>query len=96
MNRIETPKGVLKYRYPTVIENMQFLKKSKDFFRDNDPIGAKISIMENLEPMLDYSELEGISNFAELNSYGEEMTMPLSQIADDIMEKISEAFKKKN
>lgn len=95
MNRIETSKGILKYRNPTVIENMHLLKDAKEYFRNEDPIGAKISIMEKIGPLLDYSELDGINSFEELNSYGEEMTLPISEIADQILNKLVAAFAKK-
>lgn len=95
MNRIETPKGVLKYGNPTVIENMKLLKEAKEFFRLEDPVGAKISIMEKIGPLLDYSEMEGITNFDELNNFGEEMTLPISIIADQILNKLVVAFSKK-
>ena len=96
MNRIETSKGVLKYRNPTVIENMHLLKDAKVYFQNEDPIGAKISIMEKIGPLLDYSELEGIESFDELNSFGDEMTLPVSQVADEILTKLVGAFAKKN
>ena len=95
MNRIETSKGVLKYRNPTVIENMKLLKEAKEFFRLEDPVGAKISIMEKIAPLLDYSEMEGVTNFDELNNFGEEMTLPISIIADEILNKLVVAFSKK-
>lgn len=95
MNVIATPKGNLKWRNPTVIENMKLLKNSKGFFKDQDYLGAKISIMESLEFLLDYSELEGIENFDQLNACGDEMLTPMSQIADEIMTKLSDALQKK-
>lgn len=95
MNKIQTARGVLKYRNPTVIENMKLLKEAKEFFRLEDPVGAKISIMERIAPLLDYSEMEGITNFEELNGYGEEMTLPISIIADEILNKLVAAFSKK-
>ena len=88
--------GILKYRNPTVIENMHLLKDAKDFFKNEDPIGAKISIMEKIGPLLDYSELNGISSFEELNKHGEEMTLPVSLIADEILNKLVGAFAKKS
>lgn len=96
MNEIVTSKGVLKYRNPTVLENMHLLKSAREFFKENDPIGAKVAIMEKISPLLDYSGLDGISNFDELNQHGDEMTMPLSEIADVILNKVAGAFAKKN
>ncbi len=95
MNKIETPMGILKYRNPTVIENMKLLKEAKDFFRTEDPIGAKISIMEKLGPLLDFSEMNDIKSFEDLNAHGDEMTLPLSIIADEILNKLVGAFAKK-
>jgi hypothetical protein len=95
LNKIETPMGILKYRNPTVIENMKLLKEAKDFFRTEDPIGAKISIMEKLGPLLDFSEMNDIKSFEDLNAHGDEMTLPLSIIADEILNKLVGAFAKK-
>jgi hypothetical protein len=95
LNRIETALGVLKYRNPTVIENMHLLKEAKDYFRKEDPIGAKIAIMEKVGPLLDFSEMNGIKSFEELNQHGEEMTLPISLIADEILNKLVGAFAKK-
>jgi len=96
MNEIQTPKGVLKYRNPTVLENMEMLKASREYFKNEDPLGAKIELIKHLKPLLDYSGMEGIKSFDELNEYGEEMTLPLSQIADEILNKVAGAFVKKN
>jgi hypothetical protein len=95
MNQIQTSRGVLKYRNPTIIENMHLLKETKEFFKNEDPIGAKISIMERIGPLLDFSEMEGVKSFDELNNHGDEMTLPISEIADVILNKLVVAFSKK-
>ena len=87
--------GFLKYRNPTIIENMKLLKEAKDFFKNEDPIGAKISNMEKIGPVLDFSEMNGIKSFEELNNHGDDMTLPLSTIADEILNKLVGAFAKK-
>lgn len=96
MNEIQTGKGVLRYRNPTVLENMQMLKSCREFFKTDDPLGAKIELMKHIEPLLDYSGLDGIKSFQELNQYGDEMTLPLSSIADEVLNKVAGAFAKKN
>ena len=96
MNEIQTAKGVLKYRNPTVLENMEMLKASREFFKNEDPLGAKIEIIKQIKPLLDYSGLEGINSFEDLNQYGDEMTIPLSDIADQILNKVAGAFAKKS
>ena len=95
MNQIQTSRGILKYRNPTIIENMHLLKEAKEYFKNEDPIGAKISIMERIGPLLDFSEMDGIKSFEELNNYGDEMTLPISDIADYILNKLVVAFSKK-
>jgi hypothetical protein len=96
MNEIKTPKGILKYRNPTVFENMTMLKSAKECFEKNDVVGAKIEIMKQLAPLLDYSNMDGIASFDDLCSDGDEMTLPLSELADTILNKVSGAFQKKN
>lgn len=96
MNEIKTSKGVLKYRNPTVFENMAMLKAAKEHFANNDAVQAKIEIMKQLSPLLDYSGMEGIANFEQLCEDGEAMTLPLSDLADTILQKVSGAFVKKN
>jgi hypothetical protein len=96
MNQIQTSKGILKYRNPTIIENMHLLKEAKEYFKNEDPIGAKISIMERIGPLLDFSEMDGIKSFEELNNHGDEMTLPISDIADYILNKLVVAFSKKS
>jgi hypothetical protein len=95
MKSFQTSVGVLKYRNPTIIENMKLLKVAKEFFVKDDPMGAKISIMENIGPLLDFSEMEGIKSFEELNALGEEMTVHVSDIADEVLSKVVGAFSKK-
>jgi hypothetical protein len=95
MNEIETPRGVLKYRNPNVFENHEFLRSAREFFANDDAIGAKISIMKSMGPLVDVSGLEGVNSYQELCELGEEMTYPLTKIADSILEKVTQAFKKK-
>lgn len=95
MNEINTSKGVLKYRNPTVFENMAMLKAAKEHFANNDAVQAKIEIMKQLAPLLDYSSMNGVSSFEQLCEDGEEMTLPLSELADVILQKVSGAFVKK-
>jgi hypothetical protein len=96
MNEIKTSKGMLKYRNPTVFENMAMLKAAKEHFANNDAVQAKIEIMKQLAPLLDYSLMEGINSFEELCQDGDEMTLPLSELADVVLQKVSGAFVKKN
>ena len=95
MNSVETSKGLLKWRNPSVFENLSILKAARESFAANDPIGAKMEILKLLGPMLDLSEME-VKSYDKLCELGDEMTLPLSQIADAILEKVTKAFEKKS
>ena len=95
MNKVETTRGVLKYRNPTIVENMKLLKVAKEGLAKGDILEARILIMENIEQLLDFSEMKDVKNFSELNNLGEEMTIYLSNIAEEILEKLITAFSKK-
>jgi hypothetical protein len=95
LEEVKTAKGILKYRNPTVIETISLVKMLREYFATDDTIGAKLAIMEKLKDFLDYSDLEGIKNFEELNEHGEEMTSALFEISDTILNKVVAAFAKK-
>lgn len=91
----QTKVGVLKYRMPTIIEAIKLVRLLRDCFAIDDTIGAKLILMENIKDLLDYSGLEGIKSFEDLNNNSEEFTGILFQISDDILIKIVGAFTKK-
>lgn len=95
MNKIETTRGILKYRNPTIIENMKLLKAAKLGLSTGDIMDAKIAVMENIEPLLDFSEMKDVKSFDDLNNLGDEMTYHLAGIADNILDKIIGVFTKK-
>ncbi len=96
MNKIQTSKGFLIYRDPTIIESISLVRLLRDYFATDDLVGARLTIMENIKHLLDYSELEGIKSFEDLNASGNEMVGPLYFIADEILNKVVGAFAKKN
>lgn len=95
MNKIETSKGFLKYRDPTVIEAISLVRLLRDYFSTDDLVGARLTIMENIKHLLDYSELHEIKSFEDLNNCTE-MIGPLYSISDEILNKVVGAFAKKN
>lgn len=95
-NGIKTSKGILKYRNPSIIETIALVRMLREFFSKEDTVGARLLIMENIKDLLDYSELDGIKTFDELNKYGEEFTSALYQISDEILNKVVGAFAKKD
>lgn len=95
MNFVKTAKGNLKYRSPTIIESVGLVKIVVGFISGGDDTGAKLAIMENIHNLLDYSELDGISSFEELNNHSDDMNGPLFQIAGIILDKVVTSFSKK-
>jgi hypothetical protein len=92
----KTGKGILKYRMPTILEAVSFIKLMREHFSTDDHIGAKLEIMKNIKDLLDYSLLEGIKSFDELNENSEEFTSALYEISDEILVKVVNSFAKKN
>lgn len=95
MTEIETSRGVLKFRNPNVFENHELLRTARPYFADDDALGAKIQILKDMGPLVDYSGIEGVESYDQLCQMGDEMTLPLTQIADMLLEKVTQAFKKK-
>lgn len=95
MNRVETSKGVLKYRNPTIIETISLVRILREYFATEDTIGAKLAIMENIKDLFDYSEMNEIKSFDDMNKNGAEMTSVLYQISEEILDRVVGAFAKK-
>ena len=74
---------------------MKLLKAAKAGLASGDIIDAKIAVMENIEPLLDFSEMKDIKSFSDLNNHGDEMTLHVADIAEELLDKIIGAFSKK-
>jgi hypothetical protein len=74
---------------------MKLLKAAKLGLSTGDIMDAKIAVMENIEPLLDFSEMKDVKSFDDLNNLGDEMTYHLAGIADNILDKIIGVFTKK-
>lgn len=96
MNKYQTPKGFLKYRNPTIIETIALVRVLREYFTNDDLVGARLKIMENIQPLLDYSEMDGIKSFEDLNEHGTDVVGALYEISDEILNKVVGAFAKKN
>jgi hypothetical protein len=92
----KTSKGVLKYRMPTIIESVSLIRLVRGCFELNDTVGAKLILMENIKELFDYSAMDGVKSFEDLNSDSEEFTSILFEVSDDILNKIVGAFSKKS
>ena len=52
--------------------------------------------MENIKDLLDYSEMNEIKNFEDMNKHGDELAGSLYVISDEILNKVIGAFAKKS
>jgi len=96
LNRYQTPVGFLKYRNPSIVETIKLVRILREYFSNDDLVGARLSIMENISDLLDYSEMEGVKNFDDLNKQGTEVVSALYEISDEILNKVIGAFAKKS
>lgn len=86
----------MKYRNPSIVETIKLVRILREYFSNDDLVGARLSIMENISDLLDYSEMEGVKNFDDLNKQGTEVVSALYEISDEILNKVIGAFAKKS
>lgn len=91
----ETSKGVLKYRMPNILEAYDLLEASGINNGSGSTLMLKRNIIKAMAPMIDFSGVEGISSYEDLINDTENMLLPLSDIADEVIMKTFDAFKKK-
>jgi hypothetical protein len=92
----KTKKGVLKCRMPNILEAYDLLEASgvNDEVKPSN-LKLKRNIIMAMAPLIDFSEIEGATSYDDLLSDIENMAMPLSEVADSVIEKAFGAFKKK-
>jgi hypothetical protein len=95
MNEIKTSCGVLRYRNPTIVEAISLVRLLRDYFAIDDTVGAKLTIMENIKDLFDYSQMDNIKSFEDMNNHGDEMIGILYSITHEILNKVVGAFAKK-
>lgn len=94
-NEISTPKGVLKYRMPNIAEGYFFLSLVDGTKTAHDVIRVKGVFLQEMSNLIKWEEL-GYEQYSDLLFDRENMTLPLKQIADELMTEISSFFRKKN
>jgi hypothetical protein len=92
----KTKKGVLKCRMPNLLEAYDLLEASgvNDDVKPSN-LRLKRNIILAMAPLVDYSGIEGATSYDDLLNDIETMAMPLSEVADSVIEKAFGAFKKK-
>lgn len=92
----QTSKGVLKYRMPNVLEVYDLLDASGVNVGVVDTLKIKRNVIANMESLIDYSGISEVKSYNDLLSNPEDMILPLGEIADEVIAKIFEVFKKKS
>jgi len=95
MKEKQTDKGILKYRMPNVLEVFDLLDQSGVSQGLTDTLKIKRNILANISNLIDLSGLEGVNSYEDLLNDIDSFTAPLSQIADELIEKLFDVFKKK-
>jgi hypothetical protein len=90
-----TSKGILKYRMPNVLEVYDLLDSSGVNSGVVETLKIKRNVIASMESLLDYSLIEGVKSYQDILNDPEEMILPLGEIADEVIAKIFEVFKKK-
>jgi hypothetical protein len=91
----QTNKGVLKYRMPNILEVYDLLDLSGVNNGVNETLKIKRNVIQHMYSLIDFSGIENASSYEELLNMPEDMMLPLSDIADEVIAKIFEVFKKK-
>jgi hypothetical protein len=95
LKEIKTEKGVLKCKMPDILEYYSILIGSGISKGVTDPIEIRINTIKAMEPLMIISELDGYNSYQDLLADSENMLLPLSEMADDLVSKLLEVFKKK-
>jgi hypothetical protein len=93
---IQTPKGILKYRMPNILESYDILESSGVTDGKPSQIKMKRNIIASMGHLLDFSAIEEFKTYDDLLADTENMIVPLGEIADLVIIKAFSAFKKKS
>jgi hypothetical protein len=92
---IETSKGILKYKKPTVVMCFDILECiTDDEGKPLSPLKSKKKLIEIVVPLIDYKSV-GYKSTQEMINDSENMLAPISKIADDVYTMTISAFNKK-
>jgi hypothetical protein len=89
----QTEKGVLKYRMPNIVEIYDLLDKSGITSGESSSLKLKKNIIEAMGSMVEFSPM--YATYGDLLKDTDNMIFAISEIADEILEKSFNAFKKK-
>jgi len=93
----ETDKGVLKYRMPNILEIYDILDSSGIYDKEKkSQLRIKGNVLKSMGFLIDFSGIEGVESYEQLLEDADCMMVPLASIADEVMLKTFDVFKKKS
>ena len=95
MKEIQTPRGILKYRMPNILEAYDILDAS-GISEGAKLIKVKRNIIKSMGELVDFSGVEGITCYEDLFQDLDQMVLPLNDIAGEVLSKLMTTLKKKS
>ena len=96
IQRIETEKGVIKYKDPSVLDRYKLLTKSGVTNGVTDVYEIKQNILANIGHLFIFDEIEEFKNYDDLLNDADFSMEYLNSIVDIIISKLFLVFGKKN
>lgn len=93
---IKTEWGILKYRYPNVLESYELLNLSGVSSGESDVFTVKKNILANIGNLFDLSQMEDAKSYNDLINDPDKFMDILNTIADELTIKIFMVFRKKD
>lgn len=90
----ETPKGILKYRMPNIAEGYFYLSLVDRLKASNDVIKTKGLFLQEMGNLIDWASV-GYESYSDLLFDKENMTLPVSEIVNELFDDVVGAFRKK-
>ena len=81
---------------PNVLEVYDLLDLSGVNNGVSETLKVKRNVIQHMSALIDFSEIEDVKSYEDLLNIPEVVMIPLSDIADEVISKIFEVFKKKN
>lgn len=93
----KTDKGLLKYRMPNILEAYDILEASGISTGENkNHISLKRNVIKAMSSIVDVSLIDEALCYDDILNMVDDFMVPLSEIADEIIIKTFESFKKKS
>lgn len=91
---IETPKGILKYRYPDISEGFDFLAQIQKIDKAQDVFKVKGTFARLMGDMIDWNAMN-YESYGDFLSDLDNNYIPMARICDEVFVEITKALGKK-